>query len=505
MNRSSSARYCRCGTRLAQDNPDSRCAACQAKARALVLRPPDLPSEFWVADHIQDALATWNMGRVIAAFRSHPHHGRPIPQEIIAGWVGITQAQLSRIENGTPIKDLDKLTQWAGTLGIPAHLLWFSLPEQQRNKQTAGPPRWISNEDRDLPITYSGLQKLSEIDDMNRRELLRLMSMAGAFTTALELDSRLDWERLNHVASGMMRLAPETVEEYAALNSHLWRVFGLSRTKSHAFPLVCEQLDVLVQALARSQHSRIRQRLCGLAGDLFQLAGEIFFDSNQYTEAAHCYTLAATACREAGAYDLWACALTRHAFIGVYEHQSAKSAPMLELAADLARSGDESLSTRYWVSAVQAEVFAGLGDIESCQRALDHADQVHQISGQMHNGGWLRFDGSRLAELRGTCYVTLQRPELAETELNDALGSNLSARRRGSVLSDIAMIGVQRHDLDQFVTYANAALDVAQRTGSGVIGRKLQDLQPHLAPFLTDRRVRQLYREINILSGMPAC
>lgn len=501
MNRSSTPRYCRCGTRLARDNAGHLCAACQAKARDLVMQPPDVPAEFWVTDHMHDALTTWNMGRVIAAYRSHPYHGRTVPQEIAAGWVGITQAQLSRIETGAPIKDLDKLTQWARTLGVPAHLLWFKLPEQQPGQ--GDEPPCSTRQDRDLAIACYGQQDLPEIDDMNRRELLRLMSMAGTLMAGSERDDRLDSERLGHFASGMYRLDPATVEEYAALNSHLWRVFALSRTKSNTFPLVREQLGVLVQALQQSNTSVTHQRLCELASDLFQLTGEILFDGNQYTEAAHCYAVAATASKEAGAYDLWACALTRHAFIGLYERQFAKAAPMLELAAGLARRGDGSLSTRYWVSAVQAETFAGLGDLDACQRALDQADRVHQL-GQIHNGGWLRFDGSRLAEERGTCYVALQRPDLAEAALSDALSLNLSARRRGSVLTDLATLGVQRRDLNQLVTYADAALDTARQTGSGVIGRKLQGLQPHLAPFLTDHRIQQLHREINSLTrGSP--
>ncbi|TMK53781.1 MAG: helix-turn-helix transcriptional regulator [Actinobacteria bacterium] len=90
-----------------------------------------MPAEFWATDRMRDALATWHMGRVIAAYRDHPFHGRPLAQEIVAGWAGITQAQLSRIESGPPVKDLDKLTEWARALRIPASLLWFKLPEHR--------------------------------------------------------------------------------------------------------------------------------------------------------------------------------------------------------------------------------------------------------------------------------------------------------------------------------------------------------------------------------------
>src|SRR5213080_3473757 len=129
MSRPLTARYCRsCETRLAALNHDDFCAPCQSKTRALVTGPPEVPARFWMTDRMRDALASWHMGRVIAAYRTNPHHLRPIPQEIVGGWVGITQAQLSRIENGPPIRDLDRLTQWATLLRVPPDLLWFKLP-----------------------------------------------------------------------------------------------------------------------------------------------------------------------------------------------------------------------------------------------------------------------------------------------------------------------------------------------------------------------------------------
>ena len=76
------------------------------------------------------ALASWHVGQVIRAYRHHPHHGqRPLSQDLVASWLRLTQTQLSRIENGPPVKDLDKLTDWAQILQIPPGLLWFRLPE----------------------------------------------------------------------------------------------------------------------------------------------------------------------------------------------------------------------------------------------------------------------------------------------------------------------------------------------------------------------------------------
>jgi hypothetical protein len=143
--------------------------------------------------------------------------------------------------------------------------------------------------------------------------------------------------------------------------------------------------------------------------------------------------------------------MTRHAFIEIYERRFGKAVPTLGLAARLARRGDGALSRRYWVSSVQVQAFAGLGELAACQHALDTAEQVCELSDSASNGGWLRFDGSRLAEERGACYVQLRRPDLAENALHDASRQDLSARRRASVLTDLATIGVQRGDVDQLL------------------------------------------------------
>jgi len=54
-------------------------------------------------------------------------------------------------------------------------------------------------------------------------------------------------------------------------------------------PLVNDHLTVITSRL-RNAREAARRELCALASDLFQLSGEIFFDQNRYTDAAHCYT-----------------------------------------------------------------------------------------------------------------------------------------------------------------------------------------------------------------------
>jgi transcriptional regulator with XRE-family HTH domain len=456
----------------------------------MVTDPPTVGPEFWATDQMRDALGSWHMGRVIAAYRQHPHHGRVLRQDIVAGWMGITQAQLSRIENGLPVNDLHKLRRWAAVLGIPADLLWFKLPHTApaHADSTQRAPRAVG---QSLPVSAVGDSYHAEIEDMNRRELLRLIGVAAA---------SLATPLLGVVGADFSGTADavhaDAVEQYAPLNAQLWQMYAAARTKGAMLPLVRSQLDVLTHQLQHAPSAAGREVFAGLLADLLQLSGEVSFDLNNYTDAAHCYTLAAMASKEANNSDLWACALTRQSFISVYERQFGAALPLLEAATRLAEGGDTQLSTRYWVSTVKAHAYAGMGDITSCQRSLDHAEEVHHLTTPPETTGWLRFNGSRLAEERGTCFVELHRHDLAETSLTNALQQDPSERRKGSIYTDLAIVGAQRNDTDCVATWAQEALAAVNHTKSGYVTKKLVILQTHIRPLLDNRSMRDLNEQI---------
>ena len=104
----SPSRYCQCGKPLARDHASARCGLCeqgdQKRAEA-----PELPADFWKTPGFRDAFDAQHMGHVARAYRRHPlnvaNYGRDgIPQELLGDWLGLTQAQVSRIENGPPIR-----------------------------------------------------------------------------------------------------------------------------------------------------------------------------------------------------------------------------------------------------------------------------------------------------------------------------------------------------------------------------------------------------------------
>ncbi len=328
---------------------------------------------------------------------------------------------------------------------------------------------------------------------MIRREFLRVIAVTSA---ALALPD----EEAEALSEGTQRASSS---DFARMNGHLWQVYQLARSKRSVAPIVRDQLTALKDRL-QGHRSAEAVELGSAAADLFQLAGELAFDQNHYSDAAAAYNLAASASHGAGSFDLWACALVRQSYIDLYDHRYEDAADVLAAASRVARRGDTQLTTRHWVASVQAEAYAGLKDLTRCERAMDEAEKVQYLSPTGHNGGWLRFDGSRLAEERGARYVQLGRLDLAEETLiraldQDALSQGQSYRRRGAVLTDLAAIGARRGDSDQVLTFAGEALELARASASGYVARRLHFLQAEFAHLGRDRRIAELGAEISAL------
>lgn len=402
-------------------------------------------------------------------------------QEKLAQLLGVDRTTVGRWESGKVAPQPPQRRGLAAALEVSLRELDILLkPPRAAGQEAAG-------------HQFSDAPSAGDPDEMIRREFLRILTVSGALAV-------LPVEEAEALTEGVRRGVPA---DFARMNRHLWQVYQLARSKGSVYPVVRDQLTTLNEALASNRGSA--RALLSAAADLFQLAGEVAFDGNRYSDAVASYSLAASVSKDAEAYDLWACALVRHAYVDMSEHRYRQAAQMLGAAERLADRGDSNLSTRHWVASVQAEACAGLGDLDACERAMDRAEAVRDLTADSTNGGWLRFDGARLAEERGSRYVQLGRLDLAENALRDALeqtalASGQSYRRRGAVLTDLAAIGSKRRDVEQVVAYGREAIELARSSGSGYVARRLQALCDEFGPLSRDHRVAELGAEITVLS-----
>ncbi|MFC4107291.1 helix-turn-helix domain-containing protein [Micromonospora zhanjiangensis] len=188
----------RCGGRLARDNDSGRCAACQAAERDRLVAPPTVPASFWEHEPVRQALSERHLGRVIRAYRCHPYHGRdPLPQRAVASWLGITQAQLSRVENGPAMVHLDRLMHWAQLINVPAELLWFKLPDENASSASTNEPPTVHHRQGQAAAPHFSITEIEGgstfADNMeaasqggdvtDRRRFTKLAALAGVGAT----------------------------------------------------------------------------------------------------------------------------------------------------------------------------------------------------------------------------------------------------------------------------------------------------------------------------------
>ncbi|MGW2279276.1 helix-turn-helix transcriptional regulator [Streptomyces sp. NPDC001770] len=310
-------------------------------------------------------------------------------QEKLAELLGVDRTTVGRWESGRVAPQPPQRRALAAALEVgPQELDALLEPSQAAGKEASG-------------RQSTAPPSVGDPDEMIRREFLRILTVSGALAV-------LPAEEADTLTEGVRRGVPA---DFARMNSHLWQVYQMARSKGSVYPVVRDQLMTLNEALA--SHRGSARTLLHAASELFQLAGEVAYDGNRYSDAASSYSLAASISKDAEAYDMWACALVRHAYVDMSEQRFHQAAQMLKAAERLAGRGDSNLSTRQWVASVQAEAYAGLGDLSACERAMDQAETVLDLTAVGVNGGWLRFDGTRLAEERGSRYLRLGRLDLA--------------------------------------------------------------------------------------------
>ncbi len=126
-----------CGSVLAADNTARLCSRCHRDERDQLRTPPtELRDSFFETDEFRAAFESQHIGKVFRAYRNHPRHlqlfGKALNQELLGRWLGLTQAQVSKLENGKPEQNLEALRNYAKALHLPQRMLWFDFPGQSR-------------------------------------------------------------------------------------------------------------------------------------------------------------------------------------------------------------------------------------------------------------------------------------------------------------------------------------------------------------------------------------
>jgi hypothetical protein len=340
-----------------------------------------LPRDFWYSDQMLDAFRSWHMGKVINAYRLHPHHRRPLRQIDVCRWLGMAQSRLSALENAqVPPADLGRLIHYAVTLRMPAELLWFKLPEarEEAPAELAQAPMAIADEGgiRSSGVTtYTQQEAISspadQGDPVKRREFLIDGASIGAGAVAATSAAGLLAElRQSPVPA---RVGPAEIERV-----HLAALFFDEISHAHGGDAIWEAITAQLQwsaGLLRADcPPALRPGMFSAVGLLADVCGFMAFDAYRHADARRMFGFGLACAEEAGDWDQRAGQLADMAQQAIWRGDPDGALVSADLA--LVRPDRLAASHAARAHAMRARALAILGRVQDAKRAIGQADEA---------------------------------------------------------------------------------------------------------------------------------
>jgi hypothetical protein len=490
----------RCHTRLAHDNTAGFCAPCQAASRDGLAAPLDVPGEFWDHQSIKEAHAARHMGSLIRAYRHHPFHGRhPLPQGVVANWLGISQGQLSRIEHGAPVVHLDRLIYWARMLRVPSSRLWFTLPEDNQALATSATSADAQSMgtlgEFDPSLLWAPADTTEIVSHFTRKDLAVDRREAVRTTAGVVFGSAL-LEPLERWLTGPTEQPPRTrpgaigYQEVAQIE-HAARLFrewddqfgGGLRRKA-----VIGQLNEVADSLRDSYPKEIRRRLFGAMAQLAETAAIMSWDSGQQTLAQRYYMLALRAAKPAGDPAFAANIMAGMARQLLYLGHTSDALELVRVAQE-SSAGAATPTVRSMLYTREAWGYAKQGRISAFRRATGKAEEALADAKPADDPYWISyFDSAELAGTTGGRLLDLahEHEDLADEtagRIEQAITERPNGHLRSSALDHIGLAEARliQGDLDEVVRWGHEASAIVEQTLSDRVRVKLVELYQHTA------------------------
>lgn len=482
-------RYCRCGALLAADNLADRCAPCQRQFRDRLLSPPVVPPRFWLTPQLRDAFAAQHIGRVVRAYRLHSHHetgygATGISQTLLGQWLGLTQAQVSRVEHGAPVKNIDTLTHWARVLRIPPDLLWFDLPGRRRDGPVTSVPLrlrtgdWLPGDGQEL----ADLLREGADLPINSDTVARLVHE----WLVTEPPHLVEVRSGRRIGEGLVGRIERRIAELRRMDDFV------AGGDLHA--LVEQELRSTAALLRQASYTeRFGRRLLAAIGELCQLAGWVVGDAGQYALAAHYYGVGVNAAHAADNPGLAGNLISTLAY-QVANVGNPREAVLLAQSAD-AGGMQATPTVRALFKERLAWACAKAGERRSTERALAAVETAYEQRGPGDEPEWVYWlDEDEIAVMAGRCYVQLRQAERAVPLLSSVLAHYDERHTRELALytSWLAEAQLQLGAVDEAAVAATRTLELTTQISSArsndrvnLLRRKLQQYKdvPAVADF----------------------
>jgi transcriptional regulator with XRE-family HTH domain len=436
------------------------------------------PADFWEQPELRAAIQERHFGRLLRAYRLV--QTPPIQQTRLAGWLGITQGQLSRIERAvTPVHDLAKLDQWARVLHIPAHLLWFAMSSDASETSAASSHTSAGASHR---ATLAEGSDQDEDDDVRRRDLLiRATRGVAAAAASGGLLADAPWQRLRDsldlgrpVDTAMIQIMQDRTADFFDTEYTVpARCVLNSLTQHHT---------TLRTLLGNARTDATREPLLIMMGETEALIGWLHFDLGHGKHAAEAWRSTLRIAKDTGDRGLAACTLGYWSYLAASRNDITPAIDLLQQAEDCV-PGNSAPATRSWIAAREAEELGRLGDETGALRALERAFTAFDFARPRTERVWTGFfTTNRLGGLTVATYIALNHKDA--TAAADSLLVSLSPienKARAFALADLTTLAVRTKDFDRANALGHDAIDVTIRTESSIARQRLLTLASTLA------------------------
>ncbi|MFC8528549.1 XRE family transcriptional regulator [Nocardia sp. NPDC057227] len=320
----------------------------------------------------------------------------------MANWLGLTQAQLSRIEKGAAPDQISKLIRWAEILDVPRELLWFELPG-------------IQNEG----VVPGGLH------DAVALARWLIADGAGPLPSSRCPD---DLQQVGQALADAHRYFDGNVVEFFRQQLARCKAADGSLGPSEALPLTLALIGAIRQHV-RDVRPTIRQQLLALGADGAEFAGSLYRDLHDPVTATFLYDRSMEWAQAAGS-------LPMQGYVLLKKSQMAYETGDIGTLRALARAADEGpwqLPARIKAEVVQQEALgrAMLGEpFTAVKHKLDVAEQMLSTAAVTTGEPLISYFDQDTFRLRAAvCHTEAGRPQIAAQLFGQVLTSGSLSRR----------------------------------------------------------------------------
>jgi transcriptional regulator with XRE-family HTH domain len=456
---------------------------CYREQRDQLRTPPaQLRNEFFETDEFRSAFESQHIGKIFKAYRNHPRHlqlfGKALNQELLGRWLGLTQAQVSKLENGRPEQNLETLRNYAKILHLPQHLLWFDLPGQSR--LTA--PR------DNLPKSSSGLAVPRAREDM-------LIAATGMDT--LELLHRVRASAINQSTVDALDI---TVEQLCCDYAHA-DAEALVDTGKRWLSIVTELLE---NRLTLSQHRDILRN----AGMLALLVGCLQYDTGDRAAAEATRRMAMNLGVDSGDPSIvgWA-----HEMLAWF-HLTTGNHRAVVPAAEAGITAAPSQSVAVQLYGQQAKAYARMGNTKAVHAALERGSELLDgLPYPERPENHFVVDPDKWDFYAMDTYRIVGEDELAKRNAHEVIrrsmnpgGVVLAPMRKAEAELTLAVIAARQGDVDEASSLGVSALQDGRRSRPSLLmvaGELDDELQTYGTSAGSD--FRALLRDLKRGPGRP--